>query len=55
MPQERYHWGLCPGHLTSDEEWLSSNIYKGSTETIQSGMLFKPTSFLHFPVMQEQV
>lgn len=41
MPQERYHWGLCPGHLTSDEEWLSSNIYKGSKETIQSGMLFQ--------------
>ena len=41
LPRSEYHWTLCPGHLTADEEWLSSPIYEGSTETIQSGMLFQ--------------
>lgn len=32
---------LNPGHLTADEEWQSTPIYKGSTDTIQSGMIFQ--------------
>lgn len=40
-PQATYGWELCPGHLTADEEWLSSPFYKGSTATVQSGMLFQ--------------
>ncbi|HEX3052771.1 MAG TPA: aminopeptidase P family N-terminal domain-containing protein [Aggregatilineaceae bacterium] len=30
--------GLNPGHLIHLDEWLHSPIYKGSTETLQSGM-----------------
>lgn len=41
LPQEKYHWTLCPGHLTADEEWLSSPIYENSHELIQSGMLLQ--------------
>ena len=41
LPKSEYHWSLCPGHLTADEEWLSSPIYEGSKETIKSGMLFQ--------------
>lgn len=41
MPQSQYHWSLCPGHLTADEEWLASPIYEGSQELITSGMLFQ--------------
>lgn len=41
LPQEKYHWELCPGHLTADEEWLSSPIYEDSHELIQSGMLLQ--------------
>jgi Xaa-Pro aminopeptidase len=41
LPKEQYHWSLCPGHLTADEEWMSSPIYKGSQELIKSGMIFQ--------------
>jgi len=41
MPQEEFHWGLCPGHLTADEEWMCSPIYSGSKEWLKSGMLFQ--------------
>lgn len=41
LPQKQYRWHLCPGHLTADEEWLSSPIYKGSKEVIKSGMLMQ--------------
>ncbi|MFD1385278.1 M24 family metallopeptidase [Oceanobacillus oncorhynchi subsp. oncorhynchi] len=41
LPQEEYHWGLCPGHLTADEEWLASPIYEHSEEVIKSGMIFQ--------------
>lgn len=41
LPKSRYHWSLCPGHLTADEEWLASPVYKGSGEIIESGMLFQ--------------
>lgn len=41
MPKDQYHWHLCPGHLTADEEWLASPIYENSQEVIESGMLFQ--------------
>lgn len=41
LPKEQYGWSLCPGHLASYEEWSSSPVYDGSTETLQSGMLFQ--------------
>lgn len=40
-PQSDYGWDLCPGHLTADEEWLSSPFYKGSEAVVQSGMIFQ--------------
>lgn len=40
-PQEIYGWQLNPGHLTADEEWMSSPFYKGSDRKIQSGMIFQ--------------
>ena len=41
MPKKEYKWYLCPGHLTSDEEWSCSPIYEGSEDIIRSGMLFQ--------------
>ncbi|MGG5341588.1 M24 family metallopeptidase [Enterococcus sp. AZ192] len=41
FPKEKYHWHLNPGHLVSDEEWMSSPIYADSRETIKSGMIFQ--------------
>lgn len=41
MPKAEYNWSLCPGHLTADEEWMSSNIYENSQELVQSGMLYQ--------------
>lgn len=41
FPKKDYHWHLNPGHLVSDEEWMSSPIYPGSTETLKSGMLLQ--------------
>ncbi|MFV0479403.1 MAG: M24 family metallopeptidase [Anaerorhabdus sp.] len=41
LPQDDYKWGLCPGHLVADEEWMSSPIYKNSTECLESGMIFQ--------------
>jgi hypothetical protein len=32
---------LNPGHLVHLDEWLSSPVYKGSTEQLRSGMLFQ--------------
>ena len=26
LPREKYGWSLCPGHLTAEEEWMSSPI-----------------------------
>lgn len=40
-PQETYGWELNPGHLTADEEWLSSPFFEGSDKTVQSGMIFQ--------------
>lgn len=41
LPRSDYGWSLCPGHLTAEEEWLSSPVYEGSVETLRSGMLFQ--------------
>lgn len=41
LPKEKYGWSLCPGHLTAEEEWMSSPIYENSTEVLQSGMLLQ--------------
>lgn len=41
IPKKDFHWYLCPGHLTSDEEWSCSPIYEGSEDIIRSGMLFQ--------------
>lgn len=41
LPKAEYHWKLCPGHLTAEEEWLSSPIYAGSVEELKSGMIFQ--------------
>lgn len=40
-PQDQYGWELCPGHLTADEEWLSSPFYKDSDAIVQSGNIFQ--------------
>jgi hypothetical protein len=32
LPKDKYGWTLCPGHLTSYEEWMSTPVYEGSTE-----------------------
>lgn len=41
LPKEKYGWHLNPGHLVSDEEWMSSPVYGESTETLKSGMIFQ--------------
>ena len=41
LPKKTYGWKLCPGHTTSDEEWMSSPIYEGSEEILHSGTLFQ--------------
>ncbi len=41
LPRSEYHWSLCPGHLTAEEEWMSSPIYEGSEEKLKSGMIFQ--------------
>lgn len=41
LPKDKYHWSLCPGHLTADEEWMSSPVYKNSEELLESGMMFQ--------------
>lgn len=41
LPKSEFHWGLCPGHLTAEEEWLCSPIRKDSQELLRSGMLLQ--------------
>ncbi|MFC6465296.1 M24 family metallopeptidase [Marinilactibacillus sp. GCM10026970] len=41
LPKEQYGWHLNPGHYVADEEWMASPIYKNSTVTLKSGMLFQ--------------
>ena len=41
LPKEKYRWHLNPGHLSADEEWMSSPVYNASTETLKSGMILQ--------------
>ncbi|WP_225743789.1 Xaa-Pro peptidase family protein [Marinilactibacillus sp. Marseille-P9653] len=41
LPKKQYGWHLNPGHYVADEEWMASPIYKDSTVTLKSGMLFQ--------------
>lgn len=41
LPKSEFGLSLNPGHLTSDEEWMSSPIYPNSEETLKSGMLLQ--------------
>lgn len=41
LPQDKFGWHLNPGHLTADEEWMSSPIYPGSAEKLASGMMLQ--------------
>ncbi|WP_455810644.1 M24 family metallopeptidase [Pseudomonas graminis] len=41
LPKDRYGWHLNPGHLVSDEEWMSSPVYQGSDEALRSGMIMQ--------------
>ncbi len=41
LPQAQYGWHLNPGHLVADEEWMSSPIYRNSTEMLRSGMMLQ--------------
>lgn len=41
LPRGKYHWHLCPGHLTAEEEWMCSPVYEGSEDVLQSGMIFQ--------------
>lgn len=41
LAQEGITLELNPGHLTAEEEWQSTPIYKGSLDTIQAGMIFQ--------------
>jgi hypothetical protein len=40
-PPNQFGWKLCPGHLTADEEWMSSPFYEGSDAIVQSGSIFQ--------------
>lgn len=41
LPRKEYGWSLCPGHLTAEEEWMSSPVYENSQEILTSGMIFQ--------------
>jgi len=41
LNKTQYGWHLNPGHLSADEEWMSSPIYPHSTETLKSGMILQ--------------
>lgn len=41
LPRSKYGWSLCPGHLTAEEEWMSSPIYEGSQQQLLSGMILQ--------------
>lgn len=41
LPKEKFGWTLNPGHLTADEEWLSSPVYKDSAIKLKSGMMLQ--------------
>lgn len=41
LPREKYGWHLNPGHLSADEEWMSSPIFEHSAQTLKSGMILQ--------------
>lgn len=41
LSKEKYGWHLNPGHLSADEEWMSSPIFHNSEETLKSGMIMQ--------------
>lgn len=41
LNKAQYGWHLNPGHLSADEEWMSSPIYPHSRETLASGMILQ--------------
>ncbi len=41
LNKTQYGWHLNPGHLSADEEWMSSPIYPHSAETLKSGMILQ--------------
>ncbi|MCB8943148.1 MAG: hypothetical protein H6658_05285 [Ardenticatenaceae bacterium] len=41
LPYDQFGIFLNPGHLIHLDEWVSSPIYPGSTDTIQSGMVMQ--------------
>lgn len=40
-PQKKYGWELCPGHLVSDEEWMSSPFFENSDAQVKDGSIFQ--------------
>jgi len=57
LPFDHYGIFLNPGHLIHLDEWLSSPIYAGSTELIQSGMVLQvdiiPSSPVYYSTRAE--
>lgn len=47
--KEDHHWYLNPGHLTANEEWLSTMMYPNSEETVFSGNLFQVDIIPYIP------
>ncbi len=41
VPKSTYGWTLNPGHLTGEEEWLSSPVYPGSDIILESGEMLQ--------------
>ena len=41
LDKKQYGWHLNPGHLSADEEWMSSPVYPHSGETLKSGMIMQ--------------
>jgi len=41
LPKAKYGWHLNPGHLSADEEWMSSPIFARSAQTLKSGMILQ--------------
>lgn len=41
LPKEVYHWMLNPGHLTAEEEWMSSPMFPNSQIFLKSGMMLQ--------------
>lgn len=41
LPKAQYGWHLNPGHLSADEEWMSSPVYPQSAETLKNGMILQ--------------